>query len=339
MTSEIMGTNDKLVVEEDTSPQDVVVYDDNDPSLAKDSMVIPPVTPPPPSPTKHHSSLSSSFAVAFAPIIDMDGTTVLITKTHKVLDFISALLFCIGSVFYMKLRSLFGSANNDGGLEKFTGIRLPVDYANCLHGSRATFSAGLPLTVEKFMSAYSKALSQVLRKYNRPQDQVKVSVMWKEVMDLIPPNLQIHTKESASALLSVLVHFGEMLLLEGGVDGAYIIAHTILATDVKSGGIDSVVYNSHLRDLMSSGDNLREITKFYHTRSGCHCLEETYAHLRRTDEKQGLCYQCQSRNERKKLFVCAQCRIAQYCSTDCQRLHWPSHKDFCNLTRAAQRKT
>jgi hypothetical protein len=226
---------------------------------------------------------------------------------HKVLDFISTMLFCIGSVFYMMLSTMvglglerlgFGSANNDGGLEKFTGIRLPVDYANCLHGSRSTFSAGLPLTVEKFMSAYSKALSQVLRKYNR-QDQVKVSVMWKEVMDLIPPNLQIHIKESASALLSVLVHYGEMLLLEGGADGAYIIAHTILATDVKSGGIDSVIYNSQLRDLMSSGDNLREITKFYHTRSGCHCLEETYAHLRRTDEKQGLCYQCQAKNERK----------------------------------------
>ena len=229
----------------------------------------------------------------------------------------------------------FGSANNDGGLEKYTGIRLPVDYANCLHGSSA---AGLPLTVEKFMSAHSKALNQVLLKYST-QEQVKRSVMWNEVMDLIPPNLQIQTKESASALLSVLVHYGELLLLEADVDGAYIIAHTILATDVKSGGIDSVVYNSQLRDLMSSGDNLREITKFYHTRSGCHCLEETYAHLRRTDEKQGLCYQCQSRNERKKLFVCAQCRIAQYCSTDCQRLHWPSHKDFCNLTRAAQRKT
>lgn len=233
----------------------------------------------------------------------------------------------------------FGSANNDGGLEKFTGIRLPVDYANCLHGSRSAFSAGLPLTVEKFMSAYSKALSQVLLKYNRPEDQVKVTVMWNEVMDLVPSNLKIHTEEFAPALLSVLVHYGQMLLLEGGIDAAYIVAHTILATDVKSGGIDSVVYNSKLRDLMSSGDNLREITKFYHTRSGCHCLEETYAHLRRTDEKQGLCYQCQTRNERKKLLVCTRCRIAQYCSTDCQRLHWPSHKDFCNQTRAAERKT
>lgn len=109
MTSEIMGTNDKLVVEEDTSPQDVVVYDDNDPSFTKDSIlgsIVPPVTPPPPSPTKHHSSLSSSFAVAFAPIIDMDGTTVLITKTHKVLDFISTILFCIGSIFYMILSTM-----------------------------------------------------------------------------------------------------------------------------------------------------------------------------------------------------------------------------------------
>jgi hypothetical protein len=111
MTSEKMGTNDtndKQVVDEDTSPQDNGVYDDNDPSLTKDSIlgsIVPPLTPPSPT-TKHHSSLSSSFAAAFAPIIDMDGTTVLITKTHKVLDFHSTMLFCIGSIFYMILSTM-----------------------------------------------------------------------------------------------------------------------------------------------------------------------------------------------------------------------------------------
>ena len=246
------------------------------------------------------------------------------------------------------------NANNDGvvtcvpglekftrteglGLEQFTGIRPPADHAICLHGAGSAFRA-LPRTVEKFMSAYSKALNQVLCKYNSHDQHPKPSVMWREVLDLIPPHLQYHTRESATALLSVLVHFGQMRLLDGCVAGAYIVAHTVLATDFNSGRTDSTVYNSQLRNLMSSGDNLREITKFFHTRSGCHCLEETYAHLRRTDENQWLCYQCQTKNERKKLLVCARCMIATYCSTDCQRLHWPSHKDFCNRNRAADRK-
>lgn len=104
-----MGANDdKLIVEGDTSPQDVVddVDDDaNDPRL-KDILIVPPLTPPPPTPpTKRHSSLSA-MAAAFAPIIGTDGATVLISTTHKVLDFISTMLFCIGSVFYMILSTM-----------------------------------------------------------------------------------------------------------------------------------------------------------------------------------------------------------------------------------------
>jgi hypothetical protein len=36
----------------------------------------------------------------------------------------------------------------------------------------------------------------------------------------------------------------------------------------------------------------------------------------------------------KKLLLCKQCRVAEYCSKDCQLVDWPNHKTFCILSAA-----
>lgn len=140
---EIMGANDDKLGEvqgRDTSSTSQDVQDDNDTSL-KDS-IVPPLTPPP-SPAKNHATCA--FAAAFAPIIGMDGTTILITTNHKVLDFISTMLFCIGSVFYMiistmdytwgvnELRSLppdIYMANDDATLYDYIATNTDHNYAD-----------------------------------------------------------------------------------------------------------------------------------------------------------------------------------------------------------------
>ena len=33
--------------------------------------------------------------------------------------------------------------------------------------------------------------------------------------------------------------------------------------------------------------------------------------------------------EERKLRRCARCRTVSYCSVDCQRQHWPEHKQRC----------
>jgi len=30
-------------------------------------------------------------------------------------------------------------------------------------------------------------------------------------------------------------------------------------------------------------------------------------------------------------FMCSKCRKVRYCSAECQKLNWPTHKDSCNL--------
>lgn len=41
----------------------------------------------------------------------------------------------------------------------------------------------------------------------------------------------------------------------------------------------------------------------------------------------------------KKLLLCKQCRVAEYCNKDCQLVDWPKHKTFCILSAASGKNT
>lgn len=41
----------------------------------------------------------------------------------------------------------------------------------------------------------------------------------------------------------------------------------------------------------------------------------------------------------KKLLLCKQCRVAEYCNKDCQRADWSNHQTFCILSAASVKNT
>ena len=85
-----------------------------------------------------------------------------------------------------------------------------------------------------------------------------------------------------------------------------------------------------LRDIdMSGSSKLRDILKFYRKRTSCSCLKEMHLTARKTLPKVGGCYQCNNKMERALLLVCGKCKIAQYCSKECQIAHWPLHRSRC----------
>ena len=117
------------------------------------------------------------------------------------------------------------------------------------------------------------------------------------------------------------------LLAEDKVNAliACVVAQTVLYYETAPG------FQSKSRDLC--GDCEREVVKFFHKQNGCTCLKKRYDRLR-TQTKVGTCSFCCKEYERKKLMICNQCKISQYCSPECQQGHWPSHRDWCEQLRA-----
>ena len=61
----------------------------------------------------------------------------------------------------------------------------------------------------------------------------------------------------------------------------------------------------------------------------CSCLAEQRAAAKaapRTD----MCYYCRAQDSEVKLLVCSRCKLAAYCSPDCQRKDWKFHKTRCS---------
>jgi hypothetical protein len=53
-----------------------------------------------------------------------------------------------------------------------------------------------------------------------------------------------------------------------------------------------------------------------------------------TDDRRKKCEVCRrtaKESRREKLKRCSRCRVARYCSVDCQTEHWPKHKEACNV--------
>ena len=76
------------------------------------------------------------------------------------------------------------------------------------------------------------------------------------------------------------------------------------------------------------------LVSYYRKRIPCSCLDEKYKEVKSV-KKMGHCYNqsCslpEGKVERSKMFCCTRCGEVNYCSVECQKIHWKEHKEFCS---------
>lgn len=87
-------------------------------------------------------------------------------------------------------------------------------------------------------------------------------------------------------------------------------------------------------ELHAADNNDRVLVSFLRKRIPCKCLDEKYNEMK-TRPKLGICSNPECplpgrKAERSKMFYCTQCSCAYYCSSECQTVDWPEHKEECN---------
>ena len=80
------------------------------------------------------------------------------------------------------------------------------------------------------------------------------------------------------------------------------------------------------RDLCDGGN--RALIRFFSKRTPCSCLDEKNE-MAKSQPKKGWCFLCNRFKEYSQLKVCSRCKLSQYCSVECQRADWPTHKETC----------
>ena len=143
------------------------------------------------------------------------------------------------------------------------------------------------------------------------------------------------------------VSIGTNLILGRETNGPEYIAMIIMVLENydHTSDINTIIHErgiaSKIRDLYCGGNitERREVLKFYRKRTSCSCLKKMHLEARKDTPKLGDCYHCLRIKERATLMVCSRCRVAQYCSRECQVAAWPKHKEGeCDHFVCASRK-
>jgi hypothetical protein len=89
---------------------------------------------------------------------------------------------------------------------------------------------------------------------------------------------------------------------------------------------DTYGYGSFQFNQLSASP--REMLKMFHRRSACSCLKGLYYNLKDNTPKMTQCNGCKKVTSAKNIFEC-DCKMKIYCSRECAKSDWSSHKSEC----------
>ena len=136
-------------------------------------------------------------------------------------------------------------------------------------------------------------------------------------------------------VVSIILSYGTQMILEGKNDIAGLYAVLAFSFEdymaaLKTKGAPCL---SKMLELHSADEHT--LVSYYKKRTSCSCLDEKYKEVKSV-KKMGWCYNktCSHpgrKVERSKMFCCTRCGEANYCSVECQRADWKTHKMFCKI--------
>ena len=78
----------------------------------------------------------------------------------------------------------------------------------------------------------------------------------------------------------------------------------------------------------------RDFCLFFIKRAPCRCFDEQKRRLKVLPRTDSCHYQaCKKPDSHSNLQECSKCRRTAYCSAECQRKDWPTHKEDCKWLR------
>ena len=128
--------------------------------------------------------------------------------------------------------------------------------------------------------------------------------------------------EKMRLVLAFLSAEGTSAYLEGDADKAAGRAAMVMAFE------DTEVFDEgRLMELLhpaSGGSREHSIRNFFTAQIPCSCLDQS--------ESRALCHKCKRVDRSNLLLQCSACFNVSYCSKECQRADWKSHKKSCKRT-------